>query len=59
MAKMEHLKLDAHSKQISTDVEKLVGKYLAIFDWDIPEIDQHATDYLILNLMRKARVPKV
>jgi len=54
MANMEQLELDAHSEQMTTDVEKLVDKYRAIFDWDVPEIDQPAADQLILNLVRKA-----
>ena len=32
----------------------LVGKYHAIFDWNVPEIDQGAADKLILAEMREA-----
>ena len=42
MAKIEQLEL------------RLVEKYRAIFDWDVPEIDQNVADKLILAEMRTA-----
>ena len=54
MEKMEQLELDAHRSEIVADVHNLVEKYRAIFDWDIPEIDQRAADTLILAAMRTA-----
>lgn len=51
MAKMEQLELEAHRSEIAADMRSLVEKYRAIFDWDIPEIDQHAADKLILAAM--------
>jgi len=54
MAKIEQLELKGHRNQIIADVKSLVEKYRTIFDWDVPEIDQHAADKLILAEMRKA-----
>ena len=54
MAKIEQLELDAHRAQLLSDVRRLVEKYRAIFDWDIPEVDQNESDRLILAAMRKA-----
>ncbi len=54
MAKMEESELEAHRDQLVADVDKLVEKYRAIFDWDIPDIDQSKADRLILMEVRKA-----
>jgi hypothetical protein len=54
MAKIEQLELDAHRAQLVSDVKRLVEKYRAIFDWDVPEVDQDAADKLILAAIRKA-----
>lgn len=54
MGKMEQLELDAHRSEIDADMRSLVEKYRRVFGWDIPEIDQHAADKLILAAMRKA-----
>lgn len=54
MAKIEQLELDAHRSQIIADVRGLVERYRAIFDWDIPEIDENAADRLILAAIRTA-----
>ena len=54
MKNMEQLELDAHRSEIVTDMRSLVEKYRTIFDWDIPEIDQHAADKLILAEMHAA-----
>lgn len=54
MAKMEQLELDAHRTQLVRDVAALVDKYRAIFEWDVPEIDEGAADRLILAAMRQA-----
>lgn len=39
---------------IVADVKRLIEKYRAIFDWDVPDIDQPAADRLILVEVRKA-----
>lgn len=54
MAKIEQIELDAHRSEIISDVKSLVEKYRAIFDWDVPEIDQNAADKLILVEIHKA-----
>lgn len=54
MARIEQLELEGHRNQIIADVKSLVEKFRAIFDWDVPEIDQIAADKLILLEIRKA-----
>ncbi len=54
VAKMEQIELEEHRSAIIADMKNLVEKYRAIFDWDIPEINQSAADKLIVMAMRKA-----
>jgi hypothetical protein len=54
MANIELLELEAHRSQIISDVKELVEKYRAIFDWDVPDIDQGFADKLILVEIRQA-----
>lgn len=54
MKEMEQLELDAYRSEIVADMRSLVEKYRTIFGWDIPEIDQHAADKLILAAMHTA-----
>jgi hypothetical protein len=54
MKRMEQQELDAHHGDMVADMSGLVEKYRKIFDWDIPEIDQHAADKLIVTTMQKA-----
>lgn len=54
MKQMEQMELDKLHDEIIIDVKNLVEKYRTIFDWDIPEINQHLADKLILQEMRKA-----
>ena len=54
MAKIEELELDAHRKQLNSDVTALVEKYRSIFEWDVPDIDQRQADRLIVAAIRKA-----
>jgi len=54
MKKMEQLEMDAHRSEIVADMRSLVEKYRRIFGWDIPDIDQHAADKLILAAMHTA-----
>lgn len=53
MVKIEERELEAHRDAIIADVKHLVEKYRAIFDWDVPDIDQTVADKLILMEMRK------
>jgi len=52
VGKIEQIELDRHRQQITNDVKKLVEKYRAIFDWDIPGVDERAADQLILSAVR-------
>ena len=54
MKNMEQLELDSHRDAIIADMRKLFEKYRAIFDWDIPEVNQKAADKLILDAMHNA-----
>ncbi|MFM9915459.1 MAG: hypothetical protein ACKVOX_06600 [Rhizobacter sp.] len=54
MAKIEQLEMDAHRAQLAGDVKGLVEKYRAIFDWDVPEVDEALSDRLILKALRQA-----
>ena len=54
VGEIEQKELDGHRTRIIGDVAKLVEKYRAIFDWDVPDIDQYAADKLILVEVRKA-----
>ena len=54
MTQMEQLEMNAHSAQLSSDLKALVEKYRAIFDWDVPEVDEALSDRLILKALRQA-----
>ncbi|PNG27244.1 hypothetical protein [Methylocella silvestris] len=54
MADIEQIEMERHRGQLAGDVKKLVEKYRAIFDWDVPDIDQAAADRLILAEIRTA-----
>lgn len=52
MARIEEAELDEQRGAIRADLQKLVEKYRAIFDWNVPDIDQAAADKLILKELR-------
>ena len=54
MADIERLEMEAHRAQLTSDVKRLVEKYRAIFDWDVPEVDEACSDRLILQALRQA-----
>jgi hypothetical protein len=54
MTQIERLEMDAHRAQLAADLEKLIGKYRAIFDWDVPEVDEGLAERLILGAVRQA-----
>ena len=54
MATIEQLEIDAQRAQLAGDVKALVEKYRAIFDWDVPEVDEALSDQLILKALRQA-----
>ena len=53
---VEQIELEAQRSQIAADVRKLVEKYRAIFDWNIPDIDQAGADRLILEAIREVLI---
>jgi hypothetical protein len=53
-ADLERVELERHRSRLVADVKKLVDRQRAIFDWDVPDIDQRAADRLILGEIRKA-----
>lgn len=54
MARIEELELDAHRKQLNSDLKALMKKYRSIFEWDVPDVDQRHADRLIVAAIRKA-----
>ncbi len=54
MEKIEQIEMDKYRPDIISDVRALVEKYRSIFGWDVPEIDQHYSDKIILMEMQKA-----
>jgi len=54
VAKIEAQELEGHRDEIIADVKQLVEKYRAVFDWDVPDVDQTVADKLILMEVRKA-----
>ena len=53
MRSPEQLELEAHREQLETDVRRLVDKYLAIAEWDVPEIDEPLASRLIVAAIRQ------
>ncbi len=54
MPGIEEVELQEYHGAIVADAEKLVEKYRAIFDWNVPDIDQKLADRLIIAEVRKA-----
>lgn len=54
MPNIERVEMDRYRKALVADVRKLVEKYRAIFDWDVPDIDQARADRLILEEIHRA-----
>ncbi|MBU2426655.1 MAG: hypothetical protein KKA56_07220 [Gammaproteobacteria bacterium] len=54
MSQLEQLELTAHRADIIKDVNDLIDEYRAIFEWDVPDIDEKLTNRLILNEVRQA-----
>lgn len=52
MAKIEQLELEAHREQLQADVRKLIDKYLAIAEWDVPDIDEPLAYRLIIAAIK-------
>ncbi len=54
MSKLEQLELQAHREQLEADVKRLIDKYLAIAEWDVPGIDEPLANRLIVAAIRQA-----
>jgi hypothetical protein len=54
MSQLEQLELQAHHEQLDADVRQLVDKYLAIAEWDVPEINEPLAVALIITAIRQA-----
>lgn len=54
MTRIEKMELEAHQETLTKDVKHLFEKYRSIFEWDVPDIDQMASDKLILGAIRRA-----
>ena len=54
MSNIEELELQAYKNNITSDVAALLDKYRAIFTWDIPEVDIHFVEKLVLGEIAKA-----
>lgn len=54
MPRPEQLELEAHREQLEIDVRRLVEKYLAIANWDVPEIDWPLAIRLIIAAVGQA-----
>ena len=54
MPAMEQLEMNAHRAELRSDLRHLVEKYRAIFDWDIPGVDEADADRLIIEALRNS-----
>lgn len=52
MSSVEEIELERHRKQMLHDMHALVEKYRAIFDWDVPGVNQAVADKLIMQAMQ-------
>jgi hypothetical protein len=50
----EQRELDKRRAEMDRDAEKLVDKYLKIFEWEIPEADERRAYQMILGELRLA-----
>lgn len=51
---MEKIELQRHRSEIVADLTKLIEHWRAVFDWDVPEIDQAYADTLIVTEVHAA-----
>ncbi|ACX96234.1 hypothetical protein [Halothiobacillus neapolitanus] len=54
MSTIEDIELEHHRAQMLHDMRSLVEKYRAIFDWDVPGVNQAEADRLIIQALRDA-----
>ena len=48
------MELEAHREQLEADVRRLIEKYLAIAEWDVPATDEPLASRLIITALRQA-----
>ena len=46
---IEDIEMSRQRQSLDKDVNKLVGKYIKIMDWDVPDIDEPKARRLILD----------
>ena len=49
---IEDIEMSKRRKSLDKDVDKLVGKYIKIMEWDVPDIDEPKARRLILDEIR-------
>ena len=54
MSNLEAIELERRRVRLVADLRALVESYRAIFDWDVPDIDQRVADALILDAFDQA-----
>lgn len=54
MARPEQLELAAHREELEADVRRLLDRYLAISEWDVPDVDEPLASRLIIAAIRAA-----
>ena len=51
---IEEIEMSKQRKSLDKDVEKLVGKYIKIMDWDVPDMDEPKARRLMLEEIKLA-----
>ncbi len=54
MRQIEMLEMDTHRAQLNSDLRRLIDKYVAIFEWDVPEVDEPLSVRLIIESLRRS-----
>jgi len=54
LPKLEQFEIEARRGEIARDARHLVERYRAVFDWDVPDVEQAAADRLILTKVATA-----
>lgn len=54
MPDIEQIEMAAQRARLWADVQALIEKYRAIFEWDVPDIDETASDRLIVAAVHEA-----
>jgi hypothetical protein len=54
MKSNEVLELEKRRREIDLDAERLVDRYLKIFEWETPEPDERQTYHMIIGELRNS-----